>query len=92
MPNAPEELNICKILHAQRTQALHAVKVIRKKKILQRNAQKRKQFTLKYNFNNVQSGNSISAQRGTKNNVAAMRLGRGMVHLHFSTILSPQCG
>jgi len=46
-------------LHAQRTQALHAVKVIRKKKILQRNAQKRKQFTLKYNFNNVQSGNSI---------------------------------
>ena len=34
---APEELNICKILHAQRTKALHAVKVIRKKKILQRN-------------------------------------------------------
>jgi len=38
IPTAPEELNICKILHAQRTQALHAVKVIRKKKILKRNA------------------------------------------------------
>jgi len=89
---APEELNICKILHAQRTQALHAIKVNRKKMVLQRNSQKREQFKLKYNFNNVQCGNSISAQRGTKNNVAAMRLGTVLIHLHFSTILLPQCG
>jgi hypothetical protein len=36
-PNAPEELNICRILHVQRLQALHALQVNRKMMVLQRN-------------------------------------------------------